>query len=653
MPSSSDRPPQSPPESAGGSAGESAEPELLGEATPEPPESPGDGIHESNGVYESDDGIYDEDPEDASGGAWRLSRLNMGLLCLSVAALSAALYISPAGSDVRDKVQEALPGSTLGKVIAKPEVTPSSVPSGTPSSTATRTAGPRLGPSVAGTRRPRGAGSSAGSGASSTNGTGTVSGVSALSPLPTAGSGGHGDASGSGTGASAGLSPLPTSTATPPSKPTPVPTLAPPVPTTKPKPPVPAPKPTPKPTPASTAPPTPKPAPSTSASPAALTKCYQFTWQQDAQAVYLLNLSDPYGLDADPGPNNGDGLACTGLPVDPARAPSAPAAAYSPPRPSVAAKRALVSPDKDYFGFLQDGVHGDAAALQGLSTSAGKAPSTTGWFSTFDEPYHPDQVEQSWSRGALPVVTWMPVDSGSGASYSLSSIIKGDHDAYLRRYAGDVVREGLPVSLRFGHEMNGGWYGWSAGQTAWNNTPAKYVAAWQHVWQVFDEVGATDDVIWLWSPARVDNLRPSATNGVSSLADDYPGDKYVDWVGASVYLRQPSVDGATYAASFGKTVTALKAVTDKPIFFGEIGAAQTEAGVDRTTAKTAWIQDVLTQLAADDQVVGFLWFNNVAATVINGVSVTNDWRFDASQATQDAFKQAIETPAYAEGMAPD
>src|SRR5215203_2052948 len=47
--------------------------------------------------------------------------------------------------------------------------------------------------------------------------------------------------------------------------------------------------------------------------------CYDFRWQQDAQAVYEADLMDPYGLDGPPGPANDDGLACTDLPSDPHR----------------------------------------------------------------------------------------------------------------------------------------------------------------------------------------------------------------------------------------------------------------------------------------------------------------------------------------------
>ena len=91
-------------------------------------------------------------------------------------------------------------------------------------------------------------------------------------------------------------------------------------------------------------------------------------------------------------------------------------------------------------------------------------------------------------------------------------------------------------------------------------------------------------------------------------------------------------------------------MTDKPIFFGETGAVQTDVGADQTALKVAWMQNVLAQFAKDDNIVGFLWFNNVAATVVNGVETTNDWRFDATEATTAAFRRMVEGPAFAEGM---
>jgi hypothetical protein len=43
--------------------------------------------------------------------------------------------------------------------------------------------------------------------------------------------------------------------------------------------------------------------------------CKDFTYQEEAQAVFDQNPSDPYGLDEDPGPD--DGIACETLPHRP------------------------------------------------------------------------------------------------------------------------------------------------------------------------------------------------------------------------------------------------------------------------------------------------------------------------------------------------
>lgn len=383
----------------------------------------------------------------------------------------------------------------------------------------------------------------------------------------------------------------------------------------------------------------------------AATACWQFTWQQDAQVVYAANLSDPYGLDAGKGPYDGDGLACSDLPVDPDRPASTPAGAYSPPKPSVAAKARLVNPSEDYFGFAQDGIPGDTSMYDKLATAAGKAPSTVGWFSSWDEGYRADLVTKAWSRDALPVITWMPVQAGSGNTYSLTSIIDGKWDKYLRRYAGSVVRADLPVALRLMHEMNTGGYPWAAGRTEWNNSPEKYVAAWRHIWEIFDEVGATDDVIWLWAPNRVDNLKPGSA-GASRPADSYPGDKYVDWVGASVYLRQ-SATGATFDASFGRTMSALAAITDKPVFVAETAAIQTAAdGSDVSALKAQWTANLLSTVAQRQDIVGVTWFNN-PTSVDAGDPMDADWRFDSSVAALTAFRKGVGVGAFHGGVMPD
>ncbi|SDI92351.1 Glycosyl hydrolase family 26 [Frankineae bacterium MT45] len=389
--------------------------------------------------------------------------------------------------------------------------------------------------------------------------------------------------------------------------------------------------------------------------------CNNFKWQQDAQAAYLANLSDPGALDGAIGPNNGDGIACNNLPVDPSRPASTPVDAYVPVKPTAAAKAALVAPTAKYYGVFANGLPRDTSLFDSISTAAVKAPSSVSWFSGFDSDYQSDAVTTAWSRGALPIITWMSVamnaSSGHDSSeYTLSKIVSGSVDPYLYKFAGDVVRTNLPVVLRFDHEMNGNSYPWSAGM--YKNTPALYVAAWQHIWNLFQSVGANSDVIWLWAPTRIDTLKPHATtgNGVgqTDLAEDYPGDGYVDWVGASIYLRVVAT-GPTYAATFGKTITALEALTTKPIFVAETGAIETDlsTGLDVAALKATWTANALAGFLADPRIIGFSWFNNVGTSLINGVPTKNDWRFTSSTQAQTAFQTAVSDSRFLTGVAPD
>lgn len=106
--------------------------------------------------------------------------------------------------------------------------------------------------------------------------------------------------------------------------------------------------------------------------------------------------------------------------------------------------------------------------------------------------------------------------------------------------------QGLPVVVRFAHEMNGTWY-------AWGQQPEAYVATFRRVAAAVREAPASEI---LWSPNEGSYYpflggEPPRTNrdfelldtdgdGELTQADDpyapyFPGDQHVDWVGLSVY----------------------------------------------------------------------------------------------------------------------
>ena len=251
----------------------------------------------------------------------------------------------------------------------------------------------------------------------------------------------------------------------------------------------------------------------------------------------------------------------------------------------------------------------------------------TPWENVGDREFSATLSDAAASRGAVPLVTWEPFDWVGGTDqpkYALSTIIAGDHDAYIRQWAQGAAAWGKPFYLRWAHEMNGNWYPWSPGVNG--NTHAEYVSAWKHIHDIFQEEGATN-VRWVWGP----NVRV----GDEKFADLYPGDAYVDWVGIDGYNWGTSETWSrwqTFTEVFGPTYDELTALTNKPMMIAETASA--EAGGD----KAAWIrQGLLGDVPSRfPRVRAVIWFNEDKET---------DWRVNSSAASLGAYREAAASPA--------
>ncbi|MEE9964913.1 MAG: glycoside hydrolase family 26 protein [Propionicimonas sp.] len=108
---------------------------------------------------------------------------------------------------------------------------------------------------------------------------------------------------------------------------------------------------------------------------------------------------------------------------------------------------------------------------------------------------------------------------------------------------------GIPVVLRFAHEMNGSWY-------AWSQQPIAYIATFRAVAAAVHHTAPGTAMLWApnygggypfrggdhHAKAGTEDFRLLDTNhdGKLTMADDpylpyYPGDDAVDWVGMSLY----------------------------------------------------------------------------------------------------------------------
>jgi mannan endo-1,4-beta-mannosidase len=196
-------------------------------------------------------------------------------------------------------------------------------------------------------------------------------------------------------------------------------------------------------------------------------------------------------------------------------------------------------------------------------------------------------------------------------SSPLQNIIDGQYDGYLKTMAKAVARYRCPIAISFAHEMNGDWYPWGSTHV----TPAVYITAWRHVFNVFAAAGA-HNVIWTWTVNRVSPY-------VSGIKEWWPGQKYVDWVGIDGYVRTA---GQSFSDIFGQTIKQIHSLTTDPVVI-------TETAVTRAGPQAANIKGLFAG-ARQAGVLGLVWFD-----VYGQINWTLTGRPPAVLA---AFREAVE-----------
>ncbi|WP_458782332.1 glycosyl hydrolase [Arthrobacter sp. D3-16] len=265
-----------------------------------------------------------------------------------------------------------------------------------------------------------------------------------------------------------------------------------------------------------------------------------------------------------------------------------------------------------------------SAELDEVAVLAGEAPSSVLFYKDFVQPAPITEMNALRARGAVPLVTWEPWAWGGGMNqpaYSLDRIAAGDFDAHIAQWGQALASWGYPVQLRFAHEMNGDWYPWA--ESVNGNQPGDYVQAWRHVHDVIEAQGASN-VSWVWSP----NV---PYYGSTDLAGLYPGAGYVDIVALDGYNWGTSASWSGWISPqdlFAPGIAQLRALAPGiPILIAE--TASTEAGGD----KAAWNTQLVSYLAAQPDVMGFVWFH---------IQKEADWRINSSATSAAAFKNALQ-----------
>ena len=272
----------------------------------------------------------------------------------------------------------------------------------------------------------------------------------------------------------------------------------------------------------------------------------------------------------------------------------------------------------------------DPAAIDEFGRQVGRQPLVVVSYKDWtDSPFDPAELTAVWNRGAVSLVTWEPWSfSDPGRRFPLREIANGRYDDYLRGSARAAKAWGLPILLRFAHEMNGSWYPW--GRAVDGNTAADYRDAWRHVVEVFRQEGA-GNVRWVWTPY--------VTNGGRlPFGRFYPGDRWVDWAG---------LDGFNWGATRGKwqsfidifssSYRTLVRITRRPLIVAETGSV--ELGGD----KARWLRRALGHaLPKLDHIRAVVWWDDVHPSGA-------DWRVDTSEAALASLRSGLSHSRYRTG----
>lgn len=284
-------------------------------------------------------------------------------------------------------------------------------------------------------------------------------------------------------------------------------------------------------------------------------------------------------------------------------------------------------------------------------TVAGKSISIVTWFASA----YQDGQATSWQNdfapvldrarkaGAMSLIKFSTQDPNFGASHkmlSLSDIAGGGTDGYWKQAAQVVKKFGGPVFISINHEMNGTWFPYSQAYdgsqgAAPKVTASDFVRAWQRIVGIFLQEGA-NKAIWVWSPNAED------VGGVS-FSKYYPGDAYVDWVGASLYGGGP--------------VATLDALYDfsrkrgKPIFITEWATAEKFTAQYKKyhgafPGEAKWVSDFFNKMETQYKgVKGISWFQIDKHVEEPG----GDFRLERLPTQARAYSSAVANPRYLGG----
>jgi hypothetical protein len=305
-----------------------------------------------------------------------------------------------------------------------------------------------------------------------------------------------------------------------------------------------------------------------------------------------------------------------------------------------------------------------------------------------------EQVDLVRSYGAVPLLFWSPWDAPYDQKrgpdkFALTEIIAGKWDVYIDRWADEAAKVPCQFFVSFACEMNGTWFPWSGWfygkgprdpvkpkkcgdalpstgalakltgmdsgpENSWFGSgdiknpatwegPETFKKAWRHVVDRARARGATN-ILWVFQPNNYSD--PPGYISWNQPAAYYPGTKYVDWLGLSVYGKQTSNQEDDKWCGFTKLLEWPYAEMcaldpDKPIMLAEWGVAESHQPGE---AKGAWVAEAFQEMG------NFTKYPRLKAAIFwherwqNDDGSYSNLRVNSSRASLKAYGEGVASP---------
>ncbi len=201
--------------------------------------------------------------------------------------------------------------------------------------------------------------------------------------------------------------------------------------------------------------------------------------------------------------------------------------------------------------------------------------------------------------------------------FTLERIIRGDFDNDLRVWAQQAGRFHTPLIVEFGTEVNGRWFSWNGywngrgrkngyGSSTLADGPEKFRHAYRHIINLMRQEKA-NNITWVFHVNNQDIPDVSW----NQFENYYPGDKWIDWIGVSVYGAQDPMEDEIYQFRelMDDVYPRLRKLSkdSKPIVLLEFGVTSG----NRRVNQAKWAEKALKDITAPrwSRLIGFSWWN--------------------------------------------